>query len=283
VERRVVVGIEPAGELTIVGAGGGFSETWRESDRGSPSLLGAVVAAVGRELEARSIQDKTLPLRLHVDSSAFFGPDGMKLGLGSSAAVAVGTAQALLRYAGLETRALEESTFRAALDGHRSRQRGIGSGYDVAASLYGGCGLFTGGEVPSFEPIALPWMPPFSLIRGAAPVDTSRAVGRYIEWKKLNPRAARNFLETSNEVARAFAGAGNWSEASSRLEEGARLGVELGEAIGVSARIAGLDGRKGKACGAGNEVGALWREDFETKAGSLEDIGIATTGPLWKE
>jgi phosphomevalonate kinase len=222
-------------------------------------------------------------LRLHVDSSAFFGPDGAKLGLGSSAAVAVGTAQALLRYSGLEPGALEDSTLRAALDGHRSRQGGIGSGYDIAASLYGGCGLFTGGATPSFEPIVLPWMPPFSLVRGAAPVDTSGAVGRYMEWKKRNPQAARDFLEASNEVARSFAGAGNWTEASSLLMEGARLGVELGEAIGVSARIAGLDGREGKALGAGNEVGALWREDSETKAGGFEDLAIATAGPLWRE
>ena len=281
-ERRVVGGIEPAEELTIVGEKGGVRDTWRAPDLGSPSLLSAVVAAVESELEARGIGGKAPSLLLRVDSSAFFGPDGAKLGLGSSAAVSVGTALALLRSAGLADRALEDSAFRAALAGHRSHQGGTGSGYDVAASLFGGYGLFTGGEAPSFERLVLPWMRPFSLLRGAAPVGTPRAIGRYMEWKKRDPQAARSFLEASNEVARGFAGARDWTEASSRLKEGARLGVELGEAIGVSALIAGLEDCLGKALGAGNELGALWLEGPNSSSRG-EELEFASAGPIWRE
>ena len=282
-ERRLVVRAEPADELTIVGSRGGFSETWRRSDRGPPGLPSAIVGAVERELGAQGLEGKRPPLLLYVDSSAFFDSDGNKIGLGSSAAVAVGIAQVLLRYSGIEGRALADSTFSAALGGHRAYQGGHGSGYDIAASLYGGYGLFKGGEKPTFERLALPWMRPFALLRGETSVDTTHAIERYGEWKRRYPSAAKAFFEASNEVVHTFAAAGTWMEASNRLKEGSRLGIELGAAIGVNARIARLEGRIGKALGAGDELGALWREDSETLAGELEEIEVAATGPRWRE
>jgi phosphomevalonate kinase len=284
IERRIVIDIEAADELTIVGRGGGYSGSWTRSEPGPSGLAGAVVAATERELGLLGLGAKAPPLRLRIDSSALFGSEGTKLGLGSSAAVAVGTALALLRASGLEDRALGETSFRAALAGHRSHQGGIGSGYDVAVSLHGGWGLFTGGELPGFQPLELPWIPPFYLLRGGPPVDTARAVRRYMEWKRQNPRDARSFLEASNETVRDFAAAGNWSEASMRLREAALLGARIGDAIAVPSRIEGLEGRIGKALGAGDELGLLWREGTETAdvAGGIGQLEVATRGPLWR-
>lgn len=289
VERRVVVSIALAAELTIIGVAGSGSVVWTASNRGRKSLLDLVVAAVERELAAENPARTLPPLRLGVDSSAFFGPDGAKIGIGSSAAVAIATAYALLHSVGLEGEKLAETTFRSSLDAHRSYQGGRGSGYDLAASLRGGCGLFVGGRRPSFERIDLPWMPPFALVRGPASVDTSLSIGRYDAWKRQKPAAARSFLEASNGIVRNFAEAKDWSEAADRLIEGARLAAELGDAIGVPSRLGRLEGRVAKALGAGDELWALWSGDsasvpeesdaFEV-AGNIE---IAETGPMWKE
>jgi phosphomevalonate kinase len=283
VERRVAISIEPAEELSILGVGGGFSGLWRAAEGEAPSLVGSVVEAVERELEARGLGERAPALAIRIDSSAFYGPEGDKLGLGSSGAVAVGAASALLRYSGLAEGELADATFGAALEAHRSHQGGIGSGYDIAASLHGGWGLFTGGALPSFEQLELPWMPPLSLHRGAGPVDTKRAIERYLEWKGRNPRVARDFLEASNGVIRSLGKARTWAEASLLLEEGSRLGLELGAAIGVPAGIAMLEGRGGKALGAGNELAALWDEDSEESPGGLGPLIVAAKGPLWRK
>ncbi len=292
VERRVVIAIEEARELTILRAGVGLRGARSRWERGDGSLVDAVVAAAEGELAALGRGCEAPPLGMSIDSTAFFDSTGRKIGLGSSAAVAVGTAQALLRYAGLEGAALRDASCRAALLGHRSYQGGRGSGYDIAASLGGGYGLFVGGERPSLRSLALPWMRAFSLLRGPDSVDTSRAVERYAAWRMREREAARDFLEASNEIARGFAAATNWGEAASRLRDGARLGLELGEAIGVSARIAGPEGLVAKALGAGNELAALWLgdagipgEDADPTglASGAEGIGVAVEGPRWTD
>ena len=64
-------------------------------------------------------------------SGTFTAPDGQKLGIGSSAAVAVGTSVFLRQQ--LDSFALE-----SALDGHRKASNGIGSGVDLASVFHGG-------------------------------------------------------------------------------------------------------------------------------------------------
>ena len=73
-------------------------------------------------------------LSIAIDSRAFVDEGtGRKLGIGSSAAVAVALAGAFR-----ELGALSESTYEIAMDAHRSFQGGSGSGVDVATSCYGG-------------------------------------------------------------------------------------------------------------------------------------------------
>jgi phosphomevalonate kinase len=73
-------------------------------------------------------------LALELDTRAFLDADtGMKLGIGSSAALAVALAAALAAVGDVR-----RDTFPAALDGHRRLQGGLGSGVDVACSLQGG-------------------------------------------------------------------------------------------------------------------------------------------------
>lgn len=72
-----------------------------------------------------------------VDTEQFqFG--AVKLGLGSSAAAAVCAVGAIFEAAGLSIASNRELLFQTADAAHRAAQGGIGSGADVAASVYGG-------------------------------------------------------------------------------------------------------------------------------------------------
>lgn len=72
-----------------------------------------------------------LPPGVRIDTSAFHDAQGAKLGLGSSAAVAVITAA-------LATGRGDDEVLRIAVEGHRDAAGGKGSGVDVAACFSGG-------------------------------------------------------------------------------------------------------------------------------------------------
>ncbi|WP_147418107.1 mevalonate kinase [Salinisphaera sp. Q1T1-3] len=94
----------------------------------------AVFDAVRTTVSAHVTQP--LPaLAVHIDTTDF-ARDGHKLGLGSSAAVAVALTQALAAAAGQSP---DRATLtRLAVAAHRRAQNGTGSGGDVAVSVYGG-------------------------------------------------------------------------------------------------------------------------------------------------
>lgn len=156
--------------------------------------------------------------------------------------------------------ALLEATLACALRAHRAFQGGRGSGYDVAASVYGGVGRFVGGASPRYVKATLPWLPPLALFRGAAPVRTRDAVARYEAWKSGQPREAARFLERSNECVEGFLSAGSWSEAARWVEAARDLSIELGSATGAPAAMRRPPGFEGivKAVGAGDELGVAF-------------------------
>lgn len=280
VEPRVRLAAQPArpaagqGGLRIEGAWGERVVRWSPERPGESPLFRAVVEACRERLAALGVS--ALPAgRIVVDSSALVSwaggspkggsPKGggraggaRKSGLGSSAAAAVGLSFALFRLAGILAEALAEEALAAALEGHRRAQGGRGSGYDVYASAHGGLGLFTGGRRPRWEPRRLEWLPPLCLFRGPRCVSTASAVGRYEAWKRRDPAGAGRFLRRSNENLLAFLRSRSWEEARRHLQLGRELGIGLGEAIGVDARLeppAGSAAGLVKALGAGNELG----------------------------
>jgi phosphomevalonate kinase len=81
--------------------------------------------------------DATLRLSLSIDSSEFFdSAKGLKLGIGSSAAVANALTQALCHVADGAIGSM--GSFLIARDAHAAFQSGRGSGVDIAASFRGG-------------------------------------------------------------------------------------------------------------------------------------------------
>ena len=87
-----------------------------------------------------------------------FSLDGVKLGLGSSAATAVAAAGALLEFAGVSLAVNRELLFSVADAAHRAVQGGVGSGADVATAVYGGFVRFI--RLPDSAPVISRVMPP---------------------------------------------------------------------------------------------------------------------------
>jgi len=117
------------------------------------------------------------------DSSALDAPEGGKLGLGSSAAVTVAAAGALLAREGrrLDDPAVRAELLRLCVASHRAAQGGRGSGGDVAASVYGGVVRVAlhGGEV-EVKPAAVPAGLTLRLFRLGGSVSTPEML-RHVE------------------------------------------------------------------------------------------------------
>lgn len=115
--------------------------------------------------------------------SADFQADGHKLGLGSSAAVAVALTAALAASRGIEL--THAGMFAAAASAHSAAQGGKGSGGDVAASVYGGHILFRKGS----EPLTVTWpneLQIFTVTTGAGS-STVDLVSRVLRYSEQNP------------------------------------------------------------------------------------------------
>ncbi len=284
VERRVMLDASPSNggfdDLSVEGTWPGGSFRWTPSSPGSSALVSAVVAEVRKE---RGDEGVPRSLRIRIDSSALFARNGRKAGFGSSAAVCVALVAALL-----SAERADESIARLALSAHRNAQAGRGSGYDVYASFHGGKGLFRGGVLPTWEQREASWETGIFLFPGPGPVSTREAISRYMQWKAENPTDARDFLQRSNAAVMAFLSAASPEEASLAMRAGRDLGVELGEAIGVSARIPappGLDPDLCKSLGAGNELGAYFC--FPDAAGpspgpGLDRLVVSRKGITWR-
>lgn len=173
VNRRALVTLEAApGDRWIVTAPGLVTEaaefgmdasgriSWNESEAGD--RLALVERVIEGLVALGKCDPATTPSQvLDLDTTAFFdtGSGGRrKLGLGSSAALTVALASAVT---GPENRASSGNLewLQTLVSLHRDVQGGLGSGIDVAASLYGGVVGFqldAGGTVAAAAPIHWP-------------------------------------------------------------------------------------------------------------------------------
>ena len=232
---RVVAWMEDAPELRIEGRTRKKVLEWRE---------GAADATGGGASKAGSLLNRVVPFlldhrssrragRVIVDSSAFFGPNGRKLGFGSSAAVTVALTSLLCA----DPQTPDEDILNLAVAAHRHAQGGRGSGYDVATSLFGGVGLFTGGEHPAWEPRDGWWLAHGSLVLNDRNTDTVDAVRRHAAWRDSFPDTWRQLRADSERATRKLAGASTWRDVKAAIVHARHVGREVGAAIGVPACI----------------------------------------------
>ncbi len=232
IQPKVVATVEPAPRFSILGTGGPSQYEWPE-DTPSPLLQACVESALssaGKQKEQLTSQGQII----RIDSSAFFRRDGSKRGLGSSAAVAVAATTTLLLLLGDEEPP-RDAIFSAALHAHRQSQSGRGSGYDVAASVYGGLGLFVGGVHPSWSPLSEAWLPRLFLIQGKTAVSTAPAIDRFNSWRQAEPGAAEELDSASKAAITTLTRLDTWDDAAPIVEQLAAIGRNLGTRIGVPA------------------------------------------------
>ncbi len=240
---RVVAWVEDAPDLRVEGRIRKTVLEWRET---GGSLAGGSRSGGSRSGGSRSggLLEHIVPFLLDqqhsrrtghviVDSSAFFGPDGRKLGFGSSAAVTVALASLL----GADPQTPDEEILHPAVAAHRHAQGGRGSGYDVAASLFGGAGLFIGGKHPSWEPRDGWWMGHASLVLNERHTDTVDAVRRHAAWRDSFPGTWQHLHADSEAATRRLAGAETWRDVKAAIVHARHVGREIGAAVGVPACI----------------------------------------------
>ena len=150
----------------------------------SLKVVSAVAEHFATQLEPRLLESG---LRISIDTSGFVQEqNGFKLGLGSSAAVTVALTRAMQAYVNSkdeETQALP--LFQRAHKIHQKMQGGIGSGLDIAASVFGGLVAFDEVEpgnsvVPrKLERLHWPAMAPVFVGNSASTTDLVSKVNTY--------------------------------------------------------------------------------------------------------
>ncbi len=185
------------------------------------------------------------PLRVTVDRGAFFHAAGggppVKLGLGSSAAEAVGVIALRFQRAGRHRRSSRREVFRHALAAHRRAQGGRGSGADVAACAFGTWIRYRPRDPePEVVPIPAASRPPLplSLLWTGRPADTRQAIDRFETWERSGGRAVREKVERLVRLADRTAGL--WSRRDVRPEDLTAALRDYAAAVDEIAREAGF-------------------------------------------
>jgi len=131
-----------------------------------------------------------------------------KIGLGSSAAVAVAVSAAMLAAARHDAAFDRDELFATAWQVHRGAQHGIGSGADVAASVYGGMILFEprSMSLPRIAPLTLPAGAELLAGWSGESAATETLVAQYRAASNGLAAKRRAFVESSRVCVDAFSG-----------------------------------------------------------------------------
>lgn len=284
VNRYVTVETKPSRDWSVVSG----DTLWTQGQPVVPEVqfVAAAVAAMDRSFDA-------IPARLKTSDELHF--DGLKLGLGGSAAVTVASVIAVAP-PGTDARAL----WMTADVVHRRVQGGRGSGADVAASMLGGVTLFT----PGHEDAVASW----SSVRVHADIrpllvwtGASVKTGPRLEvWSKFvadKPESARAFAERSRTAVERTSGAlasgdaaelrAGFAEARQALNDlQAGLGLELETpAIKAAGDAAWKAGACGKLSGAGGGdcaiVLAVGDDGAAAASKEIEALGLRVIPFQW--
>lgn len=199
----------------------------------------------------------------HLDSTALF-EDGVKLGLGSSAALAVALAGAVARLAGRPAFSPDEQGFRRLHTLHCAMQEGVGSGVDVAASLLGGLVHFRrGAEQLLLARLAIPRGVRSAFVWTGISASTKDFLIRLDRWKGRHRAEYHSLLRELSSIAAEAVTAAEHNAAQDFIvhlgryggvlrELGDRSGLDIyGSSHGALRDLAEGLGITYKPCGAG--------------------------------
>jgi len=258
IEPKLTITFEESDKLEIRGRYGNQTACYieKEASVGDVKLFTDILDQCRKWLVWKKSSLPLATAAIDIDTISFFDGD-VKRGYGSSAAVTVGLIEVLLSHLSVSVAEI----FRLAVIAHRHFQGDVGSGYDIAASLFGGIGLFQGGEYPVHTPVELKHLPPLYLIRNLKPIITKQSIKQYNKWKAVNPSRAVDFVIQSNKHVLDFMKAESTADALDILDVAKHHSCWLGQQIGIPALWEDVDELLNEHClfykslGAGNELG----------------------------
>ncbi|TVR30018.1 MAG: hypothetical protein EA404_13290 [Spirochaetaceae bacterium] len=258
VKPYVVASWASAPHFCLTGVTPHASDRWHPGAAEKTFIARAAAALFGCLKNRAGVELAALRVALELNSCDFFDGRGNKRGFGSSAAVVVALVTSVAHaLSDADPAALQRvDLLQTAVEVHRAAQDGRGSGYDIAASLHGGAGLFCGGALPRFTPLNHSRWPQLFLRSGPAAVSTREAIVRYEELKRRDPALVSRFVDASNRAVEAFARAPDWQSQRTALARAREQAAALGDAIGVPADPQHPDTPHSlaKCLGAGNEL-----------------------------
>lgn len=202
-------------------------------------LVGCILSALVRLGAVNPLRMDAAALEL--DTLAFFertDHGSSKLGLGSSAALTVALASALVRWAGTEDVLADRlGWLRTLVNIHRDFQGGSGSGIDIAASLFGGVLEYRldGNGLPVVaRPLDLPEDLELLFVWTGRSADTGRFLTRLTERSAVNPGGIGRALDDLNEASQSGIQALETSRTKALLDAVDAFGEGL-EALGREA------------------------------------------------
>lgn len=128
----------------------------------------------------------------------YSGKDGHKLGLGSSAAAIAALCKLILQQNGVDDQLL---WYKVSSLAHERFSSGLGSGADVAASVFGGSIIFQKGSLPKKVDLSKAW-PKFIFIDTMRSQNTRNFVAQFMARKE--EQAVVNFAMRSEKLVEDF-------------------------------------------------------------------------------
>lgn len=254
VDRRVRVSVLPAEgdgwQLHTSGYNGGrwaFALQDGRVDWRHPAPPAGAMRLIERVLEFAPVATPAGSIR--IDSSEFYSQDdGAKLGLGSSAAVAVALTAALVRDASPDD--LIEVAGRA----HAAFQNGRGSGIDIATSVSGGLVAYTRGRSPG--KLSWPRELDYAVLWSGQPASTADRIGgihlHSAEFRDLATAASKTAsVWGSGQASVALDTLADFVLALAAFDKQERLGIFAAGHDDLFRMAASYDDLVYKPCGAG--------------------------------
>ncbi|MEX0975591.1 MAG: hypothetical protein WDZ50_00665 [Woeseia sp.] len=247
-----------------------------------PSLDTTLISHVWRAVGAPPAGS----IAMQLDTRAFYDDEsGAKLGLGSSAALAVALTSALLRFSGDR-----REPGPIAMAAHRAFQGGSGSGVDIAAALHGGVMAFNTTTNLVTEALQWPAGMAYSLWWSGRAASTADKLMSLKENKRnAAARASAGKLRRGSEQVLEAWRSGQSKEVLETLQDycGALQEFSAAHRLGIfdagHRQLHEFAARKGltyKPCGAGGgDIGVV----LGTRQDALEEFAVHATGCGFKK
>lgn len=291
VDRRAhVLVLQQSSGGFVISAPGLSEEARRYSSMAECAADLPLLAAVWQQLALDSVEHVSIEL----DSSEFVSAAGSKIGVGSSAAVAVALTAALQRTIGGSGNVGE-----LAAAAHQQFQDGSGSGVDIACSFAGGVIEFRMGEAAS-EKLVWPAGLHYELLWSGQSSNTGAQLKKFAS-SKPHPSRAALFIAAS-EFAKVWrtgqadtivTALGEYTTALQKFDVGHRLGIFDAGHAALTAKSKASDVVY-KPCGAGGGdlgiaiaadesalaafVGMAASHGFERIDLAIDPLGVAVEG-----